>query len=111
MRLKTGWVKRTATCKKCGEIIDRGERKIEIWFPYGEKFYPNTFCYPCFLEKLEEWYSANPYEPETRRRKGKADPHFRPTRRRYLSLLNYHKKAGNMDKVEELEEEIRRLEI
>jgi len=110
MRIKPAWTKRRTICKKCGLVLDAGSVIVKIWFRYGTHWYPKTYCLDCFIGFLNKWWKENEFEPETRVPSARKKSTLSLLRRRYLSLLIYHRKRGNKRRVKELEEQIRRLE-
>ena len=110
MQIRLKWIKRRTVCSSCGEELLKGSMAVSIWFKYGENYYPNTLCKPCYTEYIDLLWKKFPYEPIRRGASTLRKSSFPPERRKLLSLLIYHRKRGNTTRIDELEAKIKVLE-
>jgi len=102
---------RGGKCWYCKEQFSREDKIVGITLNYKGKVMRANYHWECLQGLVDEWFTVNPYRKERRKRKGKAHPELLPMRRRLVSLLYYHKKHNNTERVEELEKEIKKISI
>ena len=110
MQIQLKWIKRKTICSVCGEELPKGSKAVSVWFKYGDNYYPKTVCKSCYTEHVESWWKKHPFEPIRRGASNQRKSSFPTNRRKLLSLLIYHRKRGNITRIQELEAEITRLE-
>lgn len=106
--------KKELRCNACKGIIARGEEVVRITLKtnIGLIFHPDCFRQwneRIFVKRLLEWRKSSMPRPKIGR--PQVPTLNRKKRRQLLSLKSYHLHAGHKDKVEKINEEIRRLEI
>ena len=110
MRIKLRWIKRGTHCSVCGGELPQGSKAVSVWFRFGKFHFPKTLCKPCFQKYMDAWWARNPWQKPRRKTRIKSKSSFPSDRRKLLSLLIYHRKRGNTDRVVELEAKIKQLE-
>jgi hypothetical protein len=123
------YIQKKSTCRYCGEEMEQGTQAIKL----GEKRKWWAYCYlhiECALPFIKErvvtdWYEFfNYHEFENRMGRKRApdipilSTHYghntqttvQQEKRRLKNLRRYHKKALNLDKVEQIDIELKRLE-
>jgi hypothetical protein len=102
---------RGGKCWYCKEQFQKRDRVIGLTFLYRGKTIMANYHWECLKKLIDEWFKINPFKEERRKRKGKAYPELLRMRRRLVSLLYYHKKHNNTERVEELEKEIEKITV
>lgn len=120
------FIKNEQVCNFCGSILSYGEEAVVVRLRYASGVMLPTFFHtdPCFekwssesyVSRLLSWRASAIRRPE-RKRKTKATfgrpKKYRNTilSRRLKASIYYHKKAGNEEKVEELEKKVEKIRI
>lgn len=121
------FIKNEQLCRHCGSVLFYGEEAVVIRIRHSNGaviplFFHTDKCYELwnsetFTSRLLRWRLTATERPEQKRKKKKTKL-GRPKKytngvlaRRLIALLWYHKKAGNIDRVGEIEIRIKELEI
>lgn len=109
--------KKDFPCKRCKSNILRGEifvrasyqnRESSMW--YGFNYHPECYLKEFDRRFKQSWvYWKEKLIPPKKLGRPLVPTSDRPKRRRLLSLLNYHRKEGNLSRVQEIQNELGKL--
>lgn len=122
------FIKNPQICQACGSILSYGEEAVVIRIKHASGviipvFFHTNQCYDnwnheTFVNRLLAWRISATERPKQKRKSkikvklGRPKKYTNSTQARRLSaLIFYHKKVGNTDKVQELENSLEGLKI